>query len=430
MGCGGMLMLLAVLGILFVLDDLGEIELTPWKFRTYKKGDWVCINNIHDFLFQMTGIARSDPRYKMQYEGVLIYPPEPWLEFGELPSSFENLNDEYGDGYVVELARKNSDIWIRTNSKSLIILAVADETYSVLSSHPIDKSGYVYADVYVKDVFEFANGDVLGMNYPFGYHTVWETALPLFSTYNEENHTFEFLDIGLDFTAEEISFSWDGLIPRRGAIVTYNENELWIYQQKHGLYRFDTTTDELIHFDIDNDQNIQTIDPSPGGKLLFRREEKSGWELYPGELLLYDPITQTHEEVNVPDPHWPDYGKLLYTQSGDLWLGIHGYRSKDGEWNLQNPRRKAYIDLGRSTGRFNWSHPNLMLQSSNGYLWYSNNSGDFLGVDGTAWYDPNSRTGCWFTTEYGNVVEDHHDNLWMITRNIIYRLPLSLLENQ
>ena len=425
---GSAFILVALLGILLLLDGLNIIELTPWKLRTQRKGDWACINNYHDFIYQMTNIRKSGPRYEMQFIEGAIYPSDPWKKFEKIPRTFDYLNGGHGYGYYVELATKDSEIWIRTNNKSLIILGTPEHEYTLVSPHPIDQSGKVYDDVYISDIVELSNGNVIGINYPIAHDTTWETTLPLFSVYKDSNHTFEFLDIGLNFSANDIAFGWDGLIPRRGAIYTHTNKYIWIYQQHHGLYRLEISNTELSKLDFKNDQIIQSITTTPDGKLLFRGEKQSGWELLPGELRLYDPETNNSKDIEVPYPYWPDYGKLLYTQAGNLWFGIHGYRSIEGDWVLNNPRRKAYVNLGQSSERFNWSQPDLVFQSSNGYLWYSNNTGDFLGIEGAAWYDPKSKAGCWFTTEYGNIIEDYDNNLWMIADNVVYRLSLKMLE--
>jgi hypothetical protein len=365
----------------------------------------------------MVKIKTNDERYNLP----AIYPTSPWELYAEIPESVftsESTN--------IELTRIYSDqteLWIR--SGNIIKHHIETNNFSIISDFPYDKNGKSYKSVQVRELFELATGKIAGINYPKNYNTVWEEKIPLFSIYNEAKSRFEFYDIGLRYEAEEVGFGYVDMIPRNGVIIAKNGNLIWIYQQQDGLYNYNPADSKLQHYETSFDGVIQRMMVSPDGFLLFSQKKTESFSLSPGELVKYYPSSQTTEEIRVPLLRWADYGKMLYTKSGDLWIGIHGYLSKDGSWVSKNPNMPAYINLGATSQTYNWQQPKLLFQSSNGYLWYTNKRWDGLGVNGSAWYDPTTETGCWFTTESGNIVEDSQKNLWMVIGEKIYKYSTS-----
>ena len=385
--------------------------------------EWSCISTFDDFLYQMVKISRGDELYHLP----TISPSSPWELNTEIP---ESLLNNIPQGMVrtnIELTRTYSgqtELWIRSGS-NIIKHNIETDDFSIISAFPYDKNGKSYEDVLVRDLFEIATGKVIGVNYPANYDTVWKEAIPLFSIYNETENKLEFHDIGLKYRDQQIGFGYVGMIPRYGVIISKSNNLIWIYQQQDGLYSYNQINSELLHYETSFDGIVQRMVASQEGFLLFSQQIEESLALSPGELVKYYPSSQTTEEINVPSLYWADYGTLLYTNSGDLWIGIHGYLSKEGSWVLKSPNRLAYKNLGATSETYNWQQPKLLFQSSNGYLWYTNKKWDGLGVDGSAWYDPVSETGCWFTTESGNIVEDGQKNLWMVVGEKIYKYALT-----
>lgn len=373
----------------------------------------------------MVKIDRNDLE---QFNRSIIYPSSPWELSTEIPKSVFN---EISNGVItrtnIELTRIYSgqtELWIRSG-ENIIKHNMGTDDFLIISPFPYDKSGKIYEDVEVQDLFETTTGNIVGVNYPDNYDTVWEEEIPLFSVYSEAENKFEFYDVGLNYRDQQVGFGYVGMIPRDGVIVTKSDNLIWIYQQQDGLYSYNPIDSELQHYETSFDGVVQRMVASQEGYLLFSQKKEESWELSPGELVKYYPVAQTVEEIRVPFFRWADYGTLLYTNSGDLWIGIHGYMSKNGSWVLKNPDRLAYIDLGAGSDTYNWQQPDLLFQSSNGYLWYTNEIWDGVGVDGSAWYDPATDTGCWFTTESGNLVEDSQNNLWMTIGDKVYKYALS-----
>lgn len=386
--------------------------------------EWSCIGTFNVFLYQMVKIDRNDERFNLS----TIYPSSPWELSVEIPESVFNI---ISNGVItrtnIQLTRIYSgqtELWIRSG-ENIIKHYVGTDDFTIISTSPYDKSRKIYAGVEVRDLFETPTGKIVGVNYPDTYQTALQEVIPLFSIYNDVENIFEFYDIGLEYRPGQIGFGYVGMIPRNGVIISKNDNLIWIYQQQDGLYSYDPAVSELRHYETSFDGVVQRMVASQEEFILFSQKEEESWKLSPGELVKYYPLSQTTEEVNVPLFRWPDYGTLLFTNSGDLWIGIHGYMSKNGSWRLKSPNRLTYLNLGADSDTYNWQQPDLLFQSSNGYLWYTNEVWDGVGVDGSAWYDPVTETGCWFTTESGNIVEDGRKNLWMTIGDKIYKYALS-----
>ena len=393
-------------------------ESSPVPTQT-AQAEWSCISTFDDYLYQMVRIDRfKDERYDLP----TIYPSSPWKLYAEIPEMFYKNNNPQ-----IELTRVyggKTELWIRSGY-NLIKHNIKTGDFSFISDFPYDEYGKNYEDVVVRDLFEISIGMIVGVNYPVDYDTVWQEAVPLFSIFNDLENKFEFYDIGLEYLADQIYPGSVGMIYRNGVLISESYNLIWIYQEHDGLYSYNPKNSKLRHYETAFEGVVQRMVTSQEGFLLFSQKREPSWELSPGDLLKYYPESQTMEEISISTSPWADNGNLLYTNSGDLWIGIHGYLSKDGSWVVKNPDMPAHIDLGRTGETYNWQQPDLLFQSSNGYLWYTNNKWDSIGVNGSAWYDPILEKGCWFTTEPGNILEDDLGNLWMVTGNKIFTVPIS-----
>ncbi len=408
---------LVLLGILGIVASCTPIQ--------NKTNEWNCIQSFDDFLYQMTEF-KGDSRAINTAE---IYPSTPWEFVAELPGTIFDKESRARYQTSIEFTRNReiqTELWIRGSENDLVVFFPESGDYSLLSSNPSDENGNVIKDIVVLDIFQISNGAIFGLNYPLNEGAFGQNKFPLFSIYNESEHRFEFYDIGLKYSGDTIRLGWVGMIPRDGVIVANSDDMIWFYHQQDGLFSYDVLNAKLLHHQISLDDIVQRIAITPDGNVLLSQERKgSPWTLTPGEFIFYEPDNKQYHEIPVPRLRWPDYGKLLYTESGDLWIGIHGYLSIEGDWHLKNPSRYRYTNLGASPQSYNWSHPKLLIESSNGFLWYSAYSGDALGVHGAAWYDPETGAGSWFTTEAGEIIEDSSNVLWMIANSRIYKFNVN-----
>jgi hypothetical protein len=139
--------------------------------------------------------------------------------------------------------------------------------------------------------------------------------------------------------------------------------------------------------------------------------------------MLYQFVPKSNEIVliDIPDGTWPIFTGMLVDHRDRLWLGAIGYREPNSEWKLIHPDPQEYF---RHAGDIYWAPPSLMLESSNGILWYKKFLDDTR-ASGTAWYDPQTGDGCMFTNLAVNIIEDSEQQLWLVADGKLYKAPLN-----
>ena len=62
------------------------------------------------------------------------------------------------------------------------------------------------------------------------------------------------------------------------------------------------------------------------------------------------------------------------------------------------------------------------MESTDGRIWFHIARSDEWKTirSGTAWFDPVTREGCWFTSEAGPLAEDPAGNLWLLIDGVLY----------
>jgi len=78
---------------------------------------------------------------------------------------------------------------------------------------------------------------------------------------------------------------------------------------------------------------------------------------------------------------------------------------------------KYFENIGNPT----FATPHLMLESSNGLLWYKKYLDMGINHEGTAWYDPRTGQGCMFTNLAVNIIEDSKQQLWLVANGELYK---------
>lgn len=374
-----------------------------------------CIGDVEDFIYQLpTGLFYNIPD---DIEGVL---PKPSWEFVlEIPA---DSMDSYA--YIETTREKDGkqEIWILTDAHYIVYQPELDEHF-VVSKHPQNTSDIEQSALKVEQLVLAKDSRLWGRNTIDGSLNGLRQA-PLFSFYNEEKKQFELIDSEFQFKADLLQ-DWISCASyhERGLLVVNDFNDhFWVFHPTDGLFIFDPVAQTINEFhELDNLRLCNAAITPDGTALLQKVEKWSSWRLDEGEILKFDPNTKTLETVDRPFLPWPDYGKMVASNDGSIYLGIHGYYTTNGNWHLMNPHPVAYIDLGKSSVTFNWQQPDLMSQSSNGYLWFSNIVHDSLGQSGTAWLDPETGEGCWFTSYGGKVVEDSQGTYWIVVDGKLYK---------
>lgn len=400
--------LLIAAAVLVLLNACALVADPITKRNTTATEGWQCIETLDVFLYQMITISRYERHYKVAD----ILPTQPWQLVADLPAEDRLVT------YVSKPPKAtyfNHAIWIALEDRYRIY-DIETGTFTTRLMTPVNGNGAPLENIMVENLFVIGS-DLYGVNNPTNYDSVRLETLPLLSVFDRQSRQFKLLDIGLTYLADEKNVnSW---------VITYDTTNaaVWMYHQRNGLYRFTPADAVLKQYAITLPGAVKDMTVSNEGMVLFQQEIHKHWVLNPGELVLFDPSDGTLSNITVPFFPWSNVGRLFFTRTGELWLGIHGFRKNNGGWVLKNPYEILYLDLGAESTTFNWVQPQLISQSSNGYLWFSEKPGDGLGVSGTAWYDPATDSGCWFTTEPAGILEDDHGNLWLVTDNQIYQFP-------
>ena len=349
-----------------------------------------------------------------------LLPTAPW----ELEVAFpDELMGNYhigGLGIEVMFTRsvnQNLEIWLARPMRYL-----KEDIKSILIYRPeIKKWQYVAdivkgTDIFISKIYLTSDGTVWGLNTWGGDNTNPHRG-PVLSKFNEQTQEFEFATGVL-----EIPFTYDQQFVNLEVILD-PQDVFWFLLANDGIYRYEPTIQKTT-----KQVNLQDIDAalatlSIDGSIYFE-------DLTYKKLILADPMFSIDEgmlhqfipgtgeliQLDIPDEPWPQ-GKMYVTRTGQLWVGANGYRDiANGSWHLLHPDPDTYFDMGF------WAYsPSIMLESSNGLLWF-NKYTDY--DNGTAWYNPGTGEGCMFTNIRTNIVEDSQQQLWMFADGKLYRYSL------
>lgn len=356
----------------------------------------------------------------------IMLPMAPWEIVSSMPS-------EYLEGHLV-------------NDVEIVLARSIDGTDEVWSILPviypepqIDSTFGVYTldtqewrkipakientNLFVQELFLTNDGTVWGK-------TAWEASSSgelspnqgsILSKFNEQKQRFE-----LDPNAIEIPFTNQQLSPE---IILDKQDVFWIIVHRDGIYKYDSNSETILKQADLRDLTI-VVDSAlaPDGTIYLQEKDDEKlyskdlfFQIYEGMFFKFSPDTGIVEQIEIPDLPWPIHSGMIVTNAGELWLGAIGQRKMDETWDMMHPDPEGYFD---HAGDYNWAPPRLMLESSDGRLWYQKYLGASLRNEGTAWYNPNTGDGCMFTNVPANIIEDDQQQLWMIADGKLYRYEL------
>ena len=250
------------------------------------------------------------------------------------------------------------------------------------------KSGQVYL---AKDGKIWANLGFSGFSY--------------FALYNDKKGQFEYVE-----ESENVPV---------GNLLLGNDGKFWILASKDGIYSFDTTSHEIERYvsmpDLESSGSLygSMATVALDGSLYFLN--MTGEQQV--RLIHFNPETNFFEFVPGLDYLGDISYNLFMDRSGRLWVGDLGWMETNGTW-YRIVRSPVFItDKGEGASLI-WSQTSIVLESSNGFLWFQSDNG-------MTWLDPQKEKWCWFTTEKSNIVEDQQQNLWMIADGKLYKYPLN-----
>lgn len=386
--------------------------------RTSVPLDRECYQSFEDF-------AYWGPLNVLEESEALPLPP--WEVVGSLPSQ---LVEEFAiDLKTVEITRLGNgkrEIWLSPKYQGAhvagywVIYRPESQTWEIIPDH-IEDLGLFVAQLFV------SNDNILWgrtFRHPQREYPDNLVSISVLSRFNEITRRFELV---ADTSVLPLILTHD--YPNRRIFEVDDQDTFWIFAENDGIFRYDPTTQILTAYA--ELPNLEVIDTAlaPDGNIYFSKPfDQTGsttrelFTLTGNPLLQFVPKTGEVTNLEMPSEDWPIFSGMLVDHGNRLWLGAIGYRESNNDWQLIHPNPETYFD---HAGDHLWAPPVLMMESSDGRLWYSRYLDSSGRGEGTAWYDPNTGEGCMFTNVPTNIVEDSQQNLWMVVNDQLYRYPLS-----
>lgn len=378
-----------------------------------------CIRSFHAF-------AYNGPRYVDRAQNPRIAPQSPWqaeATNAKLPSIARTYS--LNNAVLTRKVGGNAEIWIElsTNQYDLIIpqsdlnregfsiYRPHDDTFEWVSGVAGDTNNSV-VELYVD-----SNGTVWG-------RTLWEqqassstsTNLSVLTKFNEQTRRFELVEGVPDLSSSKILLDESDIF--------------WIFVSYDAIYRYNPSTSTLKkQTNIVNGGEVVDVSESPDNTIYFSLFDPNSmvdyYTLSGKRVYQFNPASNQIDLISFPDwlEWYPPYSGLLVDTQGSLWLGSLARRDVNGGWK---PVHRPYAGRYRrnETGRGWWSAPRIMMESSDGRLWFTKFMDTGGLVDGTGWYDPQTQKGCMFTNYYTNVVEDSNGFVWAVVDGTLYKYDL------
>jgi hypothetical protein len=403
-------MLVCYRGFVFSILILSVLILT----ETQNADADFCMHSFEQFAYE----GPRDPEEPPQP------PTQPWQAV-----DVENVPESYHISHV-ELARQHiadTEIWLNAGTDSAWpteiyapqIFEYSERIwiiYNLQTNEPEIISPKIQDDnLVVYKLFVDSTGALWGHILPTAEYE--KTTFPILSVFNESTHQFELIEGML-----EISTDYYHNIK----IIPDTNSMFWILVSDDALYSVNTESlafKNWIDFsDIEPRFAARAID----GTLYFSTNlgdpSSPGWASLSQETMYrFSPTIGELTQVTIPE-EWPIYRGLLSDHKGQLWLGSIGFRGIDGVWNLLHTDTDLFF---RDTLMGGWLIPTLILESSDGRLWYKNWWDGGIWWKGTAWYDPEKGEGCMFTNYYSSIVEDKNQRLWMVANGKLYKYDIN-----
>ena len=286
-------------------------------------------------------------------------------------------------------------------------------------------------DFYVNDLFVTIDGNIWGStagNYYKG-NPILEDRVPVLSKYNEHTEEFEFSSGAFEVNIvkpDDTKLAWAPYFSHIDVVLDTKEDVFWIFVKDDGIYRYDPVM-QITHKWVEIDLEM-FFDPvsSPDGSIFvddFSPEKniEPYFHIYDGALLQFFPDTKEIVPLDIPDEPWPWFSGWLVSSADELWLGAIGFQDEGKSWQLLHPDTENYF---KNIANPTWATPYLMMESSNGLLWYQKNLDMGINHEGTAWYDPQTERGCMVTNIATNLVEDTNQALWLVADGKLYKYQL------
>ncbi|MBI9049669.1 MAG: hypothetical protein JEZ00_09635 [Anaerolineaceae bacterium] len=368
-----------------------------------------CLGLFNDFSYQVVDdytdyIDRGD-----------VYPLVPWTLVFELPLGTINtlIPEEYSN--------TKNEIWIGRYHTDLGISPLDGEAYDILIYDVEENSSTIVSNMigstgaWVSNFLFSPDGTVWGTTKWSKYKDYPFESIPILSIYNQYTHQFE-----LDENSYHIPIalvnddSWDW-----PEFLIGDEGEIWFFIANDGIYNY-----------LPNEGSTTRKIDLPDGKpfnVLYGNNGKIYFFLWPDfnegsrNIYEYEPKENLLSIFSTIDDGSYGGSNIIMDNSNNIWLGTISILDSMGNQTILHPQYEKDLEKRMQRDSEYWSPPTVLLESSNGYLWFSKSRY----IDkGTAWYNPKTDQGCWFTTFSGNIYEDLNRQMWFLADNKLYKYAL------
>jgi len=383
-----------------------------YKNQRPEKHENQCLGSFNEFAYSVP------KKSTLPLEKTL--PQAPWKI--EAPLPFSKDDNTLVSVEAIRFINGYSEVWLKKDTSysisqgtihEYVIYRTDAKTWKTISAQIGD------TEAYVQKLFVSKDGSVWGQNAWTAYSNT--SGMPVLSKYNEKEEKFE-----LEKNVVSIPASWrnSGGYNYWNNVLLDQSGTFWILANKDAIFGYSPVSQEIkryagipdfivSHASLGPDQNIY----------ITRRWGKTVFSIQDGEIWKFDPQTGDLKNLGTPPVPWPAYNNILVDHSDRLVLGAVGWLNKNGNWHSIYPNPLAYFWHMEWEGDYRWYTPELILESSDGRLWYRKKLDD--GVDwGMAWLNPQTMDGCWFTTIDTNIIEDQQQNLWMTADGKLYKYLL------
>ncbi len=389
-----------------------------------------CIKPFREFAYTVWDL-------RDEVDDVQVMLPPPWKIEATIP--MPQIEGYYAphinDVVLARSTNEGQEIWIAQKMLSAspspgseTIFTIYQPTSQSWKNVPanIDNTDY-----YVSDLFVTRDGSIWGSTTGEYNHgdPVPTDKVPVLSKFNESTQRFEFAPGVLDIIPtlpDDPKSGWFLYFDKIDIVLDGKQDIFWIFSEKDGIYRYDPATQVTQKWLDLPDLHVTSLALSSDGNIFvedFRWERMTEpyFHLYEGSLFQFFPDTRELVPLEMPDEPWPVFSGWLVTQTGRLWMGTIGYWDLSGSWHLLHPSTEEFF---KHAGDQAWATPHLMLESSDGLLWYRKSLDMGPSREGTAWYNPETGKGCMFTNLAVDVIEDSEHQLWLAAEGNLYRYPL------
>lgn len=346
-----------------------------------------------------------------------------WQKESTVPPGPSNMPVEYPT-FSVELSRvfhDEQEIWVSGVGQEGAVWLIYKPASQEWESIPRRIGNTV---LYPGDLFLTDDGTVWSRTQ---WHTQSESVdietASVLGIFNEDTRRFETAGVPIEIpVSQETEYYYGQAVLPWPEIIIDERNNFWIFVSFDGIYHYDPVTQAVER--VVNLSNIPINEAAlatDGSIYLSKPNEftnttRTLFTLTQGMLLHFKPGSDNIETITIPDEAWPVFSGMHVDRNGRLWLGSIGYRDLNETWHLIHSNTEKFFD---NAGDPSWATPRLILESSDGRLWYTRYSDG--GGEGTAWYDPEVNDGCLILGHSSTIIEDSKQQLWMVANGTLYR---------